>query len=131
MTLHVSAIVVLHATQASPPNPHAASERELHVGPEQHPVAHVAAQPVQVPLEQLSPPGQLSHALPPLPHAPPVLPGSHVLPEQHPVGHEAPSQTHVPLRQRCPVTHALPPPHVHLPAAEHASALPVGHVAHA
>lgn len=124
MALQRSAPAGLHATQASPPKPHAPAERELHVGPEQHPVAHVAAHPVHVPAEQLSPPGQLSHMLPPLPQAPLVLPGWHALPEQQPVAHEVPSQTHAPLRQRCPTTQAPPPPHVHLPAAEQASALP-------
>ena len=73
--LQLSAVDALHVTQASPPKPQAPIERALQVGPEQQPVVQVEAQPVQTPLLQLSPPGQLSHVLPPLPHAPPVLPG--------------------------------------------------------
>jgi hypothetical protein len=126
----LSAVTVLHTTHASPPNPHALVERALQVGPEQQPVVHVDAHPVHTPDEQLSPPGQLSHALPPLPHAPPVLPGWQALPEQQPVGHDVPSHTHEPLRQRCPVTHAAPLPQLHSPAVEHESASAAVHALH-
>jgi hypothetical protein len=130
IALQLSAATVLHATQASPPKPHALVERALHVGPEQQPVAHVAAHPVQTPFMQLSPPGQLAHALPPLPQAPPVLPGWHVLPEQHPVAHDVPSHTQEPLRQRWPTTHAAPVPHMHAPLAEHESAAATVQIPH-
>ena len=114
----LSALVTSQATHPSPPNPHAPSERALHVGPEQHPVAHVAAHPLHVPEVQLSPPGQLWHAVPPLPQAPMLLPGSQSAPAQHPVGQDTPSQTHVPFRQRCPVEQAAPVPQVHAPAVQ-------------
>ncbi len=122
LPLQLSAVKVSHTAHFAPPNPQALVERALHVGPEQQPVVHVAAHPVHTPAVQLSPPGQLSQALPPLPHAPPVLPGSQSLPEQHPVAHEVPSQTQEPLRQRWPVTQAALLPHVHPMVAEHESA---------
>ncbi len=98
----LSATKVLHAVHASPEMPQALVERALHVGPEQQPPVHVCEQPVQAPTEQLSPPGQLWHWLPPLPQAPSVLPGWQTLPAQHPVGQVVPSQTQPPLRQRWP-----------------------------
>jgi hypothetical protein len=121
--VQLSVVVWLHATQAAPPKPHAFGDRALHVGPEQHPVAHVCAHPVHAPDMQLSPPGQLAHALPPLPQAPSLLPGWHVLLAQHPFGHETPSQTHAPLRHRCPAEHAAPAPHLHWPPLVHESEL--------
>jgi hypothetical protein len=98
--VQLSATVGSHDVHASPPMPQAFVERALQVGPEQHPVAHVAAQPVHTPLMQLSPVGHISQALPPLPHAPAVLPASHEPFEQQPVGHEVPSHTQAPFRQR-------------------------------
>jgi hypothetical protein len=120
-----------HATQADPPTPHALTERPLHVGPEQQPVAHVIAHPLQVPLSHVCPPGQLWHAEPPLPHAPVLLPAWQV-PElsQHPVGHEVPSQTQAPLRHRCPDGQAGLDPHLHWPPA-HMSEVSAAHVMHA
>ncbi len=100
MLLQLLAVKVLHTTHAEPPNPHESMDRWLHVGPEQQPVVHVAAQPVHAPDAQLSPFGQLAQALPPEPQAPSVLPAWHAVPAQQPVGHETPSQTQVPLRQR-------------------------------
>lgn len=129
MLLQLSARKVLHAVHAAPSMPHALIERALHVGPEQQPVAHVAAHPVHAPPAQPSPFGQLSHALPPLPHAPSVLPAWHSLLAQHPVGQETPSHTQAPLRQRWPVPQAAPPPHLHSPAVEHESAVPAGQAA--
>ena len=120
--LQLSAVKVSHTAHFEPPYPQALVERALHVGPEQQPVVHVAAHPVHTPAVQLSPPGQLSQALPPLPHAPPVLPGSQSLPEQQPVAHEVPSQTQEPLRQRWPITQAALPPQVHPLVGEHESA---------
>jgi hypothetical protein len=119
-------------THASPPKPHAPCDRALHVGPEQHPVAHVAAHPEQAPpAMHVSPVGQLSHMLPPLPQAPPVLPAWQVLLRQQPVPHETPSHVHCPLRHRCPAPQALPVPHMHTPADEQLSADPGVHAAHA
>jgi hypothetical protein len=120
-----------HATHASPPKPHAVSERALQLGPEQQPVAHVIAHPEQAPFElQLSPPGHVAHALPPLPQAPVVVPGSQRLPTQQPDPQETRSQTHDPLRHRCPAVHAAPVPHWQAPAAEQLSAAPSLHAAH-
>jgi hypothetical protein len=96
-----SVFFMSQTTHASPPNPHALCERALHVGPEQQPVAHVAAQPEHAPpAVHVSPVGHASHMLPPLPHAPLSLPGWHALPMQHPLPHETASQTHLALRQR-------------------------------
>ena len=104
----------------------------MQVGPEQHPVAHVAAHPVHAPpAEQLSPVGQLSHMLPPLPQAPAVLPGWHWLPEQQPVPHDTPSHWHWPLRHLCPTPHAWLVPHRHSPAMEQLSAEPGVHAVQA
>jgi hypothetical protein len=119
----LSVVKELQATQASPPDPHAPVERALQVGPEQQPDVHVDAHPVQTPFEQLSPPGQVPHSLPPLPQAPPVLPGWQRLAEQQPVGHDVPSQTQTLLRQRWPDAHAAPLPHLHSPADVHESAV--------
>jgi hypothetical protein len=125
-----SALVASHATHDSPPNPQDAGDRALHVGPEQHPVAHVDAHPLHVPLLHVSPPGHDWHCVPPLPHAPTLLPVWHVPLEQHPSGHETPSHWHVPFKQRCPAAHAPPVPHLQLPSP-HESADPVAHTAHA
>jgi hypothetical protein len=118
----LSVAKVSHTEHFSPPYPHAVIERALHVFPEQQPVVHVMGHPLQTPAVQLSPPGQLSHALPPLPQAPTVFPGWQSLPEQQPVAHEVPSHTQEPLRQRWPVTQAALVPHVHPLVGEHESA---------
>ncbi len=128
---HLSVLTGSHATHASPPNPQAACERALQLGPEQQPVAHVDAQPEQAPPLQVWPDGQLAQALPPLPHSPGVLPGWQRLPWQHPRPHETPSQTHAPLRHRWPVAHAGLLPHWHAPVEEQLSVSPAGHAAHA
>jgi hypothetical protein len=108
-----------HLTHAAPPKLHAVGERELHVGPEQHPVAHVCEQPVHAPPLHISPAGQLAHADPPLPHAPTSLPVSHCCALlQQPVGHDVGSHTQVPFRHRFPVAHALPVPHMHAPPTQ-------------
>jgi hypothetical protein len=116
-----------HAMQADPPKPHAPNVRGLHVGPEQQPVAHVMAQPLQVPFMHVSPLGQLWHADPPLPQAPSMLPGwQRSAASQQPVGQDVPSQTQVPFRQRWPAPHDVPLPHVHSPPTQ-ASAAPEAH----
>lgn len=95
---HPSERVESHAVHRSPSTPHVDADRALHVGPEQHP-AHDAAHPLHVPCEHVSPPGQLWHALPPLPQAGPLFPAWQTVPAQQPVGHEAPSHTHAPFKQ--------------------------------
>jgi len=57
----LSAVVAEHAWHDSPPKPHDASERALHVGPEQHPVVQVDAHPLHVPSLHVSPPGHDWH----------------------------------------------------------------------
>lgn len=128
---HRSAFTESHVTHASPPNPQAESERELQLGPEQHPVAQVEAQPEQAPLLQVWPVGQLAQALPPLPHSPVVLPGWHRFPTQQPDPQDIRSHTHVPFRHRWPVAHAEPVPQRHCPADEQLSAAPCTQAAHA
>ncbi len=127
----LSARVVSHATHAAPPVPQADKDGGLHVGPEQHPVVHVVAQPLHAPLLQVSPPGHAWQADPPLPHAVCKFPGWHRLPAQHPVGHEVPSHTQVPLRQCWLGPHSAAPPHWHTPAAEQPSARIGSHTVHA
>jgi hypothetical protein len=127
---HPSDFSASHEMQALPPTPQAVIERGLQLGPEQHPVAQFMAQPEHVPLLQVSPDGQLAHALPPLPHWVSPLPASHTLPLQHPV-HEVRSHTQLPLRQRCPVPHAAPEPHWHTPPVEQLSETWLSHGAHA
>ena len=128
---HPSVFLASQTTHASPPNPHAPCDRLLHVGPEQQPVAQVAAQPVHAPAAQLSPEGQLSHMLPPLPHAPAVLPAWHALPKQQPVPHETPSHVQWPLRHRVPAPQAGPVPQRQWPAVEQLSADPGVHAVQA
>jgi hypothetical protein len=107
-----------HLRHAEPPKPHALTERELQVGPEQHPVAQVCEQPVHAPLLHISPAGQLWHEEPPLPHAPTSLPVWHWFMLQQPVGHDVGSQTQPPFRHRCPVAHCLPVPHMQAPPTQ-------------
>jgi len=95
---HPSAFVASQATHASPPTPHAVGDRGLHVGPEQQPAVHVWTQPEQAPPLQVSPLGQLAHALPAAPQALSLFPGWQLLPAQQPDAHETASQTHVPFR---------------------------------
>ena len=116
-----------HATHPFPPKPHADSERALHVGPEQQPVGHAAAQPLHVPRVQVWLPGQLWQDAPPLPHAATLSPDSQTPDAQHPVGHDPPSHTHVPLRQRCPAAQAAPVPQLQTPAAEQLSVVSASH----
>jgi hypothetical protein len=123
-------LVESHAWHASPPKPHDAKDRPLQVGPEQHPVAQVEAQPLHVPLLQVSPPGHVWHCVPPLPQAPTLFPVWHVPLEQHPLGHETPSHWHDPFRHLCPTAHAPPVPHLQAPSV-HESAEPGVHAAHA
>jgi hypothetical protein len=127
----LSVLVGSHARHADPPAPHALTERPLHVGPEQQPVAHVIEQPLHVPLLHVSPVGQLMHAEPPLPQAPGTLPVWQVpVLSQHPLGHEVPSHTQAPLRHRCPVGQAGFDPHLHLPPT-HISAVSAAQAMHA
>jgi hypothetical protein len=101
----------------------------LHVGPEQHPVVQVDAQPLHVPFVHVSAPGHVWHCVPPLPHAPTLLPVWHVPLEQQPSGHETPSHWHEPFKHRCPMAHAAPAPHLHAPSV-HESAESLGQAAH-
>jgi hypothetical protein len=121
MAEQLSALPGAHATQPSPPKPHAESDRALHVGPEQQPVEHVAAHPLHVPRVQLSPPGQLWHDVPPLPQAPTLSPDWQVPDAQHPVGHDTPSHTQAPLKHRWPAEHAAPIPQPQTPEVEQLS----------
>jgi hypothetical protein len=128
---HPSAFVASQATHASPPTPHAVGDRALHVGPEQQPVAHIWVQPEHAPAVQVSPAGQLAHALPALPQAVSLFPGSQLLPLQQPEPHETASHTHTPFRHCCPEAHAAAPvPQVHAPAGEHPSEVSAGQVPH-
>jgi hypothetical protein len=118
------------AVHAPPLMPHAASDRALHVGPEQQLEAQVAAHPAQVPETHGCVPGQGEQALPPLPQAVTLLPGWHVFPSQQPVGHESESHTQVPFRQRCPATHSACFPQTQDPVEEHPSDSRPSHVPH-
>jgi hypothetical protein len=134
-----------HGKHAWPPVPHA----EVLVPDSQLP--RLSQQPLgqlmllqvipwQEPALQLSPGGHGMHALPPLPHDPGVLPGSHTpAPLQQPVGHVEALHgigSQAPPAQRSPgghVEHALPPvPHalVLLPDSQkpRPSQQPVGQV---
>lgn len=145
-----SAVVVLQATQAAPPAPHAASEGVVQIAPEQQPLGHVvashthppsthswpAAQAGPVPQrhspsahESAIAESQATHAAPPAPHVVLEL-ARHVLPSQQPLGHEVASHTHAPPAQRWPLPHGGPDPHVHAPAV-HPSARDGSHATHA
>ncbi len=108
-------------THAAPPVPHVNHAGALHVGPEQQPLAHVlAVHPLQMPPEQLWPPGQLWHDAPAAPHALFESPERHV-PPMNPVQqpeHERKSQTHRPLSHLSPPEQAVPVPHRQAPLAE-------------
>lgn len=82
--------------------------------------------------ESATPPSvQFTHALPPEPHAPVVLPSRHWLPSQHPEGHDIESQTHAVPLQRVPAGHGAPvAPHWHPPADVHALLVTALHVVH-
>jgi hypothetical protein len=108
-----------HATQATPPAPHArAVVGELQVLPVQHPV-HVLAQVPHAPLLQSSPDGQGVQEEPPRPHA--VASGlvlQLLLELQHPLAHDVASHTHAPPTQCWPAAHGAPVPHAQLPPAQ-------------
>ncbi len=126
-----SAVVGSHAVHAAPPAPHAPSEGELQLLPEQQPVVQVIAQPLHTPPVHVCPPGQDWQVDPPLPHATAELPASQVAPLQQPDGQVVASQTHAPERHRWPDPHGAPDPHMHAPAAEQLSAATGSHAAHA
>lgn len=94
------------------------------MAPEQQPLGQVVLlQPLQRPPSvQVSPPGHISHALPPLPHDAGDSPGRHTPAAQQPVGQDVPSQTQVLPMQRWPRAHVAPVPHRQAPAAEQLSA---------
>jgi hypothetical protein len=117
----LSAVVLSHSTQTAPPVPQVVIAIGLHVAPEQHPLAQVAAQPLQRPSVQDCPEGQASQAPPPVPHEVALSPDRHWPFWQHPCGQDVPSQTQVLPRQRCPRAHAVPVPHRQAPAAEQLS----------
>jgi hypothetical protein len=119
---HRSALSPSQPTQAAPPTPQVSREGALQVAPEQQPFGHEVRQPLQLPFVQLSPEGQTSHELPPIPQDVVVSPGRHRSPAQQPSGHEVPSQTQVLPMQRWPMAQAVPAPQRHAPAAEQLSA---------
>ena len=86
--------------QTAPPVPHVVIAVGLQVAPEQHPFAHVAAQPLHRPSVQDCPDGQTSQAPPPLPQEFALSPDRHIPFWQQPSGHDVPSQTQVLPRQR-------------------------------
>ena len=105
------------AAQAAPLTPHVASDGGLQVSPEQQP-AQDSAHAWQTPLEQTPPLLQTSQAIPPAPHAAPVLPGRQAPFWQHPLGQPTALHTHLPAAQASPSPHAGRLPQVHAPATQ-------------
>lgn len=106
----------------SPPVPQVPGLGALQVAPEQHPFGQVAlVQPLHRPPVQVSPVGQVSQALPPVPHDVVASPERQAPPEQHPFGHEVLSHTQVLPRQRWPRGHAAPIPQRQAPVEEQLS----------
>ena len=95
-------------TPLAPPPPHVSGA--AHAAPAQH-GCPLPPQVPQLPVPQAVPPGQGVHTVPPLPHAPSLVPGSHVAPSQHPV-HDVGSHWHAPVTHRCPAAQL---PCVHTP----------------
>jgi hypothetical protein len=145
-------VLAPHEAQAAPPEPHApcwlpgwqtplASQQppgQLAASQTQAPETQARPAPHGAPLPQLHTPLKQVSAVSALQtlQAPPPAPqvaregGLHVVPLQHPAGHEVASQTHSPPWQLWPAEHAGPPPQVHAPAEEQASARVVSHVMH-
>jgi hypothetical protein len=73
---------------------------------------------------------QATHVDPPVPHVDTDR-SLHFDPLQQPLTHDWPSQTHWPPAHRCPLVHALEPPHEHWPVGEHPSARSGLHAVHA
>jgi hypothetical protein len=93
----LSAFAGSHAEHAFPPEPQVASDGVSQVAPEQHPLAHVCAQPVHALATQLDGDGHGLQEDPPVPQASFAVPGRHwPLVVQHPLGHEVLLQTQAP-----------------------------------
>jgi hypothetical protein len=107
------------------PDPHARRVGgEVHVAPEQQPVAHVVGlHDAHTPIVHATPAPQLAHVTPPVPQAVGIVPVRQVFPSQHPP-HEVESHRHEPPTQCWPVPHTAPPPQLHSPVGEQLSALP-------
>lgn len=116
-----SAVTASQPTQTAPPVPQVASVGALQVAPEQQPLGHEVRQPLQPPLVQLSPLGQVSQAVPPPPQEAGLSPGRQTLFAQQPSGHDVPSQTQVLPMHRWPTAQAAPAPQRQAPAAEQLS----------
>ena len=97
----LSAVVVSHPVQASPPTPQVASVEGSQLAPAQQPPGQFAAvQPVHTPPAQFWLVGHGSHDDPLAPHCAVVLPGRHwPLEVQQPVGHEVTLQAQLPFAQ--------------------------------
>ncbi len=150
--MHESAEPVVHAAHACPTAAHAVSDGVVHVVPSQQPFGHEVASHVHTPATQCSPApqgppvpqwqtpaeeqlseataSQLTHVEPAAPHIASER-ELHVDPAQQPLGHDVASHTQRPPAQRCPSAHAGWPPHVHVPADEHASEVEAWHATHA
>jgi hypothetical protein len=136
-----SAVTLLHARHAEPPEPQLATDAAVHTAPLQQPLGQLTpshAPPVHTPPVQLWPAAHEglepqrhwpvaeqrlafvgSHAMQESPPAPQLASsrGLQVLPEQQPVGHEVASQTHRPPTHRWPPAHASPGPQPQPPLA--------------
>jgi hypothetical protein len=118
------AFVMSHAAQAAPSVPHVASDDGSHTAPAQHPVGQFCGvHPVQTWDVQVCGDGHPEQSDPWVPQYVVVVPSSHTLPLQHPVGHDVALHKHNPPEQICPLAHAAAPPHVHVPAVLHPSAV--------
>jgi hypothetical protein len=103
----------LQAVHAPPLLPQVATDGTSHVFPEQHPVAHVCAQPSQALFTHCVPPAQATQVAPPKPHAVATLPGWQAPFWQQPDGQLAASHTHAPPTQASPAEHGGFPPQAH------------------
>ncbi|MEP6652412.1 MAG: hypothetical protein ABJA82_03585 [Myxococcales bacterium] len=121
----LSAREASQVTQAAPPVPQAlAAPAVVQVGPEQQPLAQVAAvQFPQAPPEHISPRQSWQFA-PPLPQLALAVPGRQVLPEQQPLAHAVLSQTQAPPTQCWPVSQGAPLPHWQAPAEQRSAVIP-------
>ncbi|MCA3012385.1 MAG: hypothetical protein INH41_08295 [Myxococcaceae bacterium] len=136
--VHTSAFAP-HAAHAAPPAPHCAVDGlATQVFPEQHPDGHDVASHTQLPDTHRCPvphAAPVPHAHPPavhrsaraphVVHAPPLAPHcaavvgvTQVFPAQQPDAHDVASHTQLPDTHRCPLPHAGPAPHRHVPLAQ-------------
>ncbi len=139
-----------HATHGTPPKPQEAAVGGAAQVPfaRQQPPGHDVPSQTQAPMTQRcptaqdvavphlqAPPAQLSavtalhdvQLVPAVPHRETVGGAVQVPLKQQPVGQDVALQTQLPATHCCPMPQAAEPPHLHCPAALHASALVASH----